>query len=198
MLIRRIEHVRLLARWLAHGKQPYNGSVIVGNIRSNNKSNTFWCSRGSPHLPCKFMGERCLPNRWSLRSIPCREFLEPSTSASSSSRIWGNGDSGWRFLEFIKMEALHLIIKKKMVMWDTLFLSLVVLIIFEEDWPCANIRVRLPLLYTWDACHRRAWQTVCRSVPGIRAGEPQAAEAECANLTSVPLGWPLFGYYLTE
>ena len=28
------------------------------------------------------------------------------------------------------------------------------------------------------------------SAPGIRTGEPQTAEAEDANLTAVPLGWP--------
>ena len=34
------------------------------------------------------------------------------------------------------------------------------------------------------------------SSPGIRAGEPQAAEAECANLTTAPLGRPLILYVL--
>ena len=30
----------------------------------------------------------------------------------------------------------------------------------EEDWPWANIRARLPLLYMWDACHSMACQVV--------------------------------------
>ena len=42
----------------------------------------------------------------------------------------------------------------------------------------------------WDACHSMAWQAVCRSAPRIWTGEPQATKAECANLTTVPLGWP--------
>ena len=29
------------------------------------------------------------------------------------------------------------------------------------------------------------------SAPGIRTGEPRAAEAERAHLTAVPLSWPL-------
>ena len=32
---------------------------------------------------------------------------------------------------------------------------------------------------------------MCRSAPGIQTNEPQAAKAECANLTTVPPGWPL-------
>ena len=32
--------------------------------------------------------------------------------------------------------------------------------------------------------------------PGIRTGEPWAAEAERVNLTAVPLGWPLFFLFL--
>ena len=31
----------------------------------------------------------------------------------------------------------------------------------EEDWPWANIRVHLPLLYTWDACHSMAFAKRC-------------------------------------
>ena len=29
------------------------------------------------------------------------------------------------------------------------------------------------------------------SAPGIQTGKPQAAKVECANLTTVPPGWPL-------
>ena len=36
-----------------------------------------------------------------------------------------------------------------------------------------------------------AWQVVHMSTPRIRTSEPQAVEAECVNLTAVPLGWPL-------
>ena len=39
-----------------------------------------------------------------------------------------------------------------------------------------------------------------RSAPRIQTCEPQAAEAECVKLTSMPLGWPLdtvsiYSYY---
>ena len=46
------------------------------------------------------------------------------------------------------------------------------------------------LYFMWDACHRMAWQVVPRSTPGIQSSEPQAAEAECGNLTDVPPGRP--------
>ena len=36
-----------------------------------------------------------------------------------------------------------------------------------------------------------AWWAVCRSVPGIQTRKPWAAEAEHANLTTTPPGWPL-------
>ena len=39
--------------------------------------------------------------------------------------------------------------------------------------------------------HGMASQVVCRSVPGIRTREPQAAEAEHANVTTMSLGQPL-------
>ena len=61
----------------------------------------------------------------------------------------------------------------------------------EEGWPWANIHAHLPLLYVWDTCHIMAWQAVCRSAPGIWTGEPQAAEAECAHLTTALPGWTL-------
>ena len=35
-----------------------------------------------------------------------------------------------------------------------------------------------------------AWWAVRRSTSGIWACEPQVAKAECANLTTMPLGWP--------
>ena len=56
----------------------------------------------------------------------------------------------------------------------------------EEDWPWANIRAHLPLLYMRNACHSTASSAL--SAPGIRAGEPQATEAEHAHLTAAPLG----------
>ena len=58
----------------------------------------------------------------------------------------------------------------------------------EKGWPWANICAHLPLLYMWDTCHSMTWQTVHRSAPGIPTGEPGAAQAECANLTTAPLG----------
>ena len=36
----------------------------------------------------------------------------------------------------------------------------------EEDWPRANIRAHLPLLYTWYACH----SMVCQGVPCPQPG----------------------------
>ena len=47
----------------------------------------------------------------------------------------------------------------------------------------------LPLFCTWDA-----WHSVCRSVPGIRTREPQAAEAECVNFTTVGGSWEYHSY----
>ena len=61
----------------------------------------------------------------------------------------------------------------------------------EEDWPWANIRAHIPLLYMWDACHSMAWQAVHRFMPGIQTSKRQAAKAECVNLIAAPLGWPL-------
>ena len=37
--------------------------------------------------------------------------------------------------------------------------------------------------------HSMAWWAVCRSVPRIQTSEPQAAEVECMNLNTWPLGW---------
>ena len=65
----------------------------------------------------------------------------------------------------------------------------------EEDWPWANIRAHLPLLYMWDAYHSMAWQAVRRSAPGIQTSEFWTVEAECANLTTVPLGLPLSVFF---
>ena len=44
----------------------------------------------------------------------------------------------------------------------------------------------------WDACHGMAWQVLRKSAPGIWTGDPQAAEAEHANLTTAPPVWPPF------
>ena len=43
-----------------------------------------------------------------------------------------------------------------------------------------------------------AWWTVCRSVPGIWTHEPQAAKAECMNLTTMPLNPPLNEHFLNS
>ena len=48
----------------------------------------------------------------------------------------------------------------------------------EEDWPGANIRAHLPLLYTWDAYHSMAFAKRCHVHTGIRTGKPQAAEKQ--------------------
>ena len=42
----------------------------------------------------------------------------------------------------------------------------------------------------WDACQSVAWAAVPRFTPGIQTSKPQATEAECANLTAVPMGQP--------
>ena len=60
----------------------------------------------------------------------------------------------------------------------------------EEDWPWANIRAHLPPLYMWDTYHSMACQVIAMSAPGIRTGEPRAAEAGCLHLTTVPPGQP--------
>ena len=62
----------------------------------------------------------------------------------------------------------------------------------EEDWPWANIRAHLPLLYMWDACHSMAWQAVRRPAPGIQTAEPWAKKAEHVNLTTAPSGLTLY------
>ena len=64
------------------------------------------------------------------------------------------------------------------------------LVCAEEDWPWANIRVHLPLLSMWDACHSMVCQAVRRFAPRIPTGEPWAARAERANLTAAPPDQP--------
>ena len=45
--------------------------------------------------------------------------------------------------------------------WAELFFNfLIVIYFFEEDWPWANIRAHLPLLYMWDVCQSMACQAV--------------------------------------
>ena len=43
---------------------------------------------------------------------------------------------------------------------------------FEEDWPWANIRAHVPLLYLWDAYHSVAWQAVSRPNLGSETVNP--------------------------
>ena len=43
--------------------------------------------------------------------------------------------------------------------------------------------------------HTVAWWVVCGSKPRIWTGEPQAAEAECANSATQPRGQPLAVFY---
>ena len=56
----------------------------------------------------------------------------------------------------------------------------------EEDWPWANIRAHLPLLYMWDAYHSVVWQAV--PCPHF---EPWATEAKHVNLITALPGQPL-------
>ena len=42
----------------------------------------------------------------------------------------------------------------------------------EEDWPWANNRAHLPLLYMWDACHSMACQAVPCIYPGSELANP--------------------------
>ena len=67
----------------------------------------------------------------------------------------------------------------------------------EVDWPWANIRAHLPLLYMWDACHSMAWWAVHRSTPKIRTSQCRATKAEHGQSTSAPLGRSLKIYFLT-
>ena len=60
----------------------------------------------------------------------------------------------------------------------------------EEDCPRGNICANLPLFCMLDIT--TAWldeQCVGLRAPGIRTHEPQATEAECANLTTTLWGW---------
>ena len=52
-----------------------------------------------------------------------------------------------------------------------------------------SVAVFLHFLYVGH-CHSMAWWAMWRSTPGIWTCEPQAAEGECTNLTTSPLGWP--------
>ena len=52
-----------------------------------------------------------------------------------------------------------------------------------------SVAVFLHFLYVGH-CHSMAWWAMWRSIPGIWTCEPQAAEGECTNLTTMPLGWP--------
>ena len=62
----------------------------------------------------------------------------------------------------------------------------------EEDWPWAKIRVHLPPLYMWDACHSMACQAVpclypgSEPAPGIWTGKARVAKVELVNLTTAP------------
>ena len=61
----------------------------------------------------------------------------------------------------------------------------------EENWPWANIRAHLPLLYMWDAYYTMALPRNAMSAPGIQTRQPQATEEESAHLTNAaPLGRP--------
>ena len=60
----------------------------------------------------------------------------------------------------------------------------------KQDWPWANIRAHLPVLYMWDAYHSMACQAVCSSASGIWTSKPPATEAEHVKWTAVPLGGP--------
>ena len=67
----------------------------------------------------------------------------------------------------------------------------------KKYWPWANICANLPLLLRVGCCHSIAWWAVCRSAPGIWTHEPQSVEAECANLTTMLLGWhPLDNFFM--
>ena len=62
----------------------------------------------------------------------------------------------------------------------------------EKDWPWANIRSHLPLLYMWDAYHSMAFAKRCH----VHTWDPNwqtlgHREVERANLTTAPPGLPL-------
>ena len=62
----------------------------------------------------------------------------------------------------------------------------------EEDWPLANIRAHLPLLYALNTYHSMAFAKWCH-VPSRDLNWRTAGcqEAECVHLTAVPPGRPL-------
>ena len=60
----------------------------------------------------------------------------------------------------------------------------------EEHWPWANIHAHLPLLYMWGCLPQHGLPSGAMSIPGIRTGEPRAAKAERAHLTTAPPGQP--------
>ena len=67
----------------------------------------------------------------------------------------------------------------------------------QGDWPWANIHAHLPLLYTWDACHSMAFAKRCY----VRIRDPNQQtpgrwEAECANLSAAPTGWPFLKIFI--
>ena len=69
---------------------------------------------------------------------------------------------------------------------------------FEEDWPWANICAHLPLTLCVGRLPQHGLTSKARSTPGIRTSEPQAAEAELANLTAAPPGRPLRQTFIGE
>ena len=69
----------------------------------------------------------------------------------------------------------------------------------EEDWPWANIRAHLPLLYMWDAYRSMACQAVPCPHQGSEPANPGLPEVERVHLTTVPLGWPpTFSYFYNK
>ena len=60
-----------------------------------------------------------------------------------------------------------------------------------EDCSWANICANLPLILCWmpPQC---GVMSGARSVPGIQTCESWAGEVQCMNLTTRPLGWPLY------
>ena len=62
----------------------------------------------------------------------------------------------------------------------------------EEDWPWSNIHAHLLLLCMWDAYHSMAFAKQCQvQIQDLNQRTLGRWKAECANLTTVPPGWPL-------
>ena len=65
-----------------------------------------------------------------------------------------------------------------------------ILLFAEEDWPWANIHAIFLFFLYVGRLPQHGVPSGAMSAPGIWTGKPRATEAECANLTTAPVGRP--------